>query len=126
MEKFISTAKKDELKAADYEFYGNGLMKLKKDSLGLLAFDKGLALDSTNYSAAETAVKSCAAANKFVLAAKYATIVTMRKPNAGMQEIFNVGYYYYIANDFAKAEESFKKVIAKAPASKRLAASPAH
>ncbi len=117
MEKFITSAKKEDLKAADYEFYGNGLMKLKKDSLALLAFDKGLALDSTSYAAAETATKACAAANKFALAAKYAGIAAARKPNAGMQEIFNIGYYYYVGNDFANAETAFKNVIAKAPTS---------
>ncbi|MEY4927685.1 MAG: hypothetical protein RI894_2121 [Bacteroidota bacterium] len=117
MEKFINSAKKEDLKAADYEFYGNGLMKLKKDSLALLAFDKGLALDTTSYATAEIAIKACTAVNKFAQAAKYATIVVARKANSGMQDIFNVGYYYYVGNDFANAEAAFKKVITKAPTS---------
>ncbi len=117
MEKLIASSKKETIKATDYEFYGNGLMKLKKDSLGLLAFDQALAIDSTNYSPAETAAKACVNANKFALAAKYSSIAAARNSNAGTQTIFNVGYYYSLAKDYTNAEAWFKKVIAKAPTS---------
>ncbi len=117
LEKLIACSKPETLKATDYELYGDGLMRLKKDSLALLAFDKGLALDSTSYSPAERAAQNCKDANKFGLAAKYLAIVAARKPNAGTQDIFNVGYYYYTAKDYTNAEAWFKKVIAKAPTS---------
>lgn len=115
MERFLAKAKKEDLKAADYEFYGNGLAKLKKDSLAFLAFDKALAVDSTNFTAADMATKMSADTKKYALAAKYAGISAARKPTTGMQDIFNIGYYYYIGNDFTNAETAFKKVIDKRP-----------
>ena len=115
MSKLIAGSKPEQILGADYEFYGKGLMKLKRTDEAYAALDKAVTIDTTNVGLCISIAEACTAGNDFKKAAKYYALAAKRKPKAGAQDYFNVGYSHFYSNDYAAAETEFKKVIGIRP-----------
>ena len=115
MEQFLKTAKPEKIVSADYEFYGKGLSKIGKIDEAAVAFDKAVALDTTDIALPAQLAKLYNDKKNYLQAAKYYSLVIKRRPKPEVQDFVNLGFVQYVGADNAAAEMQFKKVIEMRP-----------
>jgi tetratricopeptide (TPR) repeat protein len=115
-DKYFSQAKKDEVEANDYEFYGRGLLKLKKDSLAINGLRKSLALNPDQIELIQLIGDSYYKGKKYKESiAPYKELIAKRKKPQSL-DYYNIGRAYYYNSQFTEADSSFTKLIEMQPA----------
>ncbi len=115
-DKYFSQAKKDEVEANDYEFYGRGLLKLKKDSLAINGLRKSLALNPDQIELIQLIGDTYYKGKKYKESiAPYKELIAKRKKPQSL-DYYNIGRAYYYNSQFTEADSSFTKLIEMQPA----------
>ncbi len=114
-DKYFSQAKKDEVEANDYEFYGRGLLKLKKDSLAINGLRKSLALNPDQTELQQLVADTYLKTKKFKEAiVEYKGLISKRKKPMSL-DYFSIGRAYYNSSQPAQADSAFSKLIEMQP-----------
>jgi len=114
-EEYFAMAKPEKLEAADYSTYGKLLLKLKQDSLAVLAFDKSLQIDPKQVSILQLKAEALFKAKRYPEAATaYKALMAARtKPLSA--DYFTLGRAYYNSKNYQPADTAFQKLIELQP-----------
>ncbi len=115
MKKFFSKANSKKILTSDYEYYGKLLSKTGKDSLAMANVKIALQKDSTKIEL-HTVLAELYTKNKQYkeAAAEYLYKIKNSK-RASTQDYHKLGLSYYYANEFAKGDSAFMKVVELSP-----------
>jgi tetratricopeptide (TPR) repeat protein len=114
-DKYFEKAKKEELEANDYEYYGRSFLKLKKDSLAIIGFKKSLALSPENTDILQIVADSYLRTKKFPEAIdSYKELMAKRKKPMSL-DYFSIGRAYYLNSQLIEADSAFTKLIELQP-----------
>jgi tetratricopeptide (TPR) repeat protein len=117
LEQYFQKAKPEDIKAADYASYGKLLLEhLKMDSLALMAFKKGIALDTAKQEIdlRELYAKTLYQNKKYPEAAEaYTDVIEIKqgleqRPSA--YDLFYQGHSYYLDEQHLKADSAFTQL----------------
>jgi tetratricopeptide (TPR) repeat protein len=115
-EKYFAKAKPEEIEANDYEFYGKALMKLKKDSLGIIGLKKSLALNPDQPDILQLIADGFFKTKKYPDAiSSYKELMSKRKKPMSL-DYFSIGRAYYYNSQLNEADSAFTKLIELQPA----------
>lgn len=113
-EQYLAKQKPEAIEAADYNYYGKVLTKLKEDSLAMQAFEKSVTMEPKQPNIHETMADKYFAMKKYDEAVtSYRRLFTYRKPSS--QDLFNLGRAQYFAEDYEKADSTFAALGALQP-----------
>ncbi|MEJ1240421.1 tetratricopeptide repeat protein [Chryseolinea sp. T2] len=105
-EQYLAKQKPEAIEAADYNYYGKVLLKLKQDSLAMQAFEKSVTMEDKQPNIHETMAQTYFANKKYAESvASYRKLFQYRKPSS--QDLFNLGRAQYYAEDYVKADSTF-------------------
>lgn len=105
-EQYLAKQKPEAIEAADYNYYGKVLSKLKEDSLAMMAFEKSVTMEPKQPNIHETMADKYFAMKKYPEAVtSYRRLFTYRKPSS--QDLYNLGRAQYFAEDYEKADSTF-------------------
>lgn len=105
-EQYLAKQKPELIEAADYNYYGRVLTKLKEDSLAMLAFEKSIAIEPKQPNIHEQMAQTYFGMRKFPEAVQaYRKLFQYRKPSS--QDLYNLGRAQYSAEDYEKADSTF-------------------
>jgi len=114
-EQYFQKAKKEEIQAADYVYFGQTLVELKQDSLAIQAFENSLALDSTNIEIRQLHAETLYAKKRYAEAIKsYEKLTTLRNTPSSLDQ-FNLGRAYYYNGQMVEADTAFNRLIKLQP-----------
>jgi tetratricopeptide (TPR) repeat protein len=114
-EKYFSKAKPEDLIAKDFEDYGKTLLKLKQDSLGVIALQKSLSINPEQQEILQLVGDTYFKNKKFPQAIEaYKKLMSKRK-EAKSLDYFSIGRSYYYNNQFLEADSAFSKLIIMKP-----------
>jgi tetratricopeptide (TPR) repeat protein len=114
-EKYFSKAKPEDLIAKDFEDYGKTLLKLKQDSLGVIALQKSLSINPEQQEILQLVGDTYFKNKKFPQAIEaYKKLMSKRK-EAKSLDYFSIGRSYYYNNQFLEADSAFSKLIIMQP-----------
>ncbi|RME18615.1 MAG: tetratricopeptide repeat protein [Bacteroidetes bacterium] len=100
--------------ASDYKYKGLLMMKVGKDSLGLLELERAIKMDSSIADDLNKEIGKAYLKNKrYEMASAYFDKVNPSKMSS--QDWFEAGRAYYYAKQFDKADTAFGNVLAKLP-----------
>lgn len=114
IEKFYANANPDKIIIKDWIYYGRILSKSKLDSLAIDKYQKALAIDTSNNDVLSYMIGSYAGMKKY----NEAAFCYQKKINNGstnVNDVFNMGKYYYYAANWKMADTSFAKFIVIQP-----------
>ncbi|MGC3948112.1 MAG: tetratricopeptide repeat protein [Chryseolinea sp.] len=105
-EQYLAKQKPELIEAADYNYYGKVLVKLKEDSLAMQAFEKSITMEPKQPNIHEQMADTYFAMKKYPEAVtSYRRLFTYRKPSS--QDLYNLGRAQYYAEDYLKADSTF-------------------
>jgi tetratricopeptide (TPR) repeat protein len=114
-EKYFSKAKPEDLVAKDFEDYGKALLKLKQDSLGVIALQKSLSINPEQQEILQLVGDTYFKNKKFPQAIEaYKKLMSKRKDPKSL-DFFSIGRSYYYNNQFVEADSAFSKLISMQP-----------
>jgi len=114
-EKYFSKAKPEDLVAKDFEDYGKALLKLKQDSLGVIALQKSLSINPEQQEILQLVGDTYFKNKKFPQAIEaYKKLMSKRKDPKSL-DFFSIGRSYYFNNQFVEADSAFSKLISMQP-----------
>jgi len=114
-EKYFSKAKPEDLVAKDFEDYGKALLKLKQDSLGVIALQKSLSINPEQQEILQLVGDTYFKNKKFPQAIEaYKKLMSKRKDPKSL-DFFSIGRSYYYNNQFIEADSAFSKLISMQP-----------
>ena len=113
-EQYLAKQKPEAIEAADYNYYGKVLLKLKQDSLAMQAFEKSVTMEDKQPNIHETMAQTYFANKKYDQAVdSYRKLAQYRKPTS--QDLFNIGRAQYYAEDYVKADSTFAALAVLQP-----------
>lgn len=123
LEQYFQKAKPNEIKPSDYASYGKLLLDLKKDSLAIDAFAKGMALDTAKQEVEirELRAKALYDRKKYAAAAEaYSELIGVKeglgqRPSA--YDVFYKGLSYFLDGQNIKADSAFTQLTEMQPTS---------
>src|SRR6185295_12658041 len=114
-EKYFAKAKPEDVIAKDHSDYGNVLLKLKQDSLAILAFQKSLVMSPDQQDILQLVGDTYFKGKKFPQAIEaYQKLMSKRKEPKSL-DYFSIGRAYYYNNQFVEADSAFSKLIVMQP-----------
>lgn len=111
---YFTKAKKEEISASDYAYYGKMLQSEGNDSLAVESFQKSLELEKNGDIAvlvADTQFKR----KKYQESIPAYLLVEEIKTKLNSQELYALGRAYYYTEQFQQADSTFQKLIALQP-----------
>jgi len=114
-ELYFSKAKPQDVEAKDYSDYGRALLKLKLDSLGIIAFDKSLSINPDQQEILQLVGDTYYKNKKFAQAVgAFQKLMGKRKEPKSL-DYFSIGRAYYYSNQFLQADSAFSQLIKMQP-----------
>ena len=114
-ELYFSKAKPQDVEAKDYSDYGKSLLKLKQDSLGIIAFNKSLSINPDQQEILQLVGDTYYKNKKFAQAVEaYQKLIGKRKEPKSL-DYFSIGRAYYYNNQFVQADSAFTQLIKMQP-----------
>jgi len=105
-EQYLAKQKPELIEAADYNYYGKVLLKQRKDSLAMQAFEKSVTMEPKQPNIHETMASTYFAMKKFPESVtSYRKLFEYRKPTS--QDLFNLGRSQYYAEEYEKSDSTF-------------------
>ena len=114
---FLSKATADQVLGMDYGYIGRSYAAIKdpankvaNDSIGIAFMKKAVELKDTTFNYAEDIVKIYRDGKQFGKAAETLKEIIAKKGKENATDMANLGFLYYSANDWEKADDTFGKV----------------
>lgn len=114
---FLTKATPEQILGMDYGYIGrsyatmkNQEAKAENDSIGIAYMKKAIEMKDTSYNYAEDIVKIYRDNKQFGKAAETLQDIITKKGKEVATDVANLGFLYYSANDWVKADDTFAKV----------------
>jgi tetratricopeptide (TPR) repeat protein len=114
-EEYFAKAKPEQIEASDYATYGKLLLKLDQDSLAVIAFDKGLAIDGKQVAVLQLKAETLFKEKRYKESVDAYNALMAGRAKPLSQDYYSLGRSYYYDKQFEKADSTFQKLIALQP-----------
>jgi tetratricopeptide (TPR) repeat protein len=114
IETFMKETPPDEIIVSDYTYWGDLLVKLKKDSLAIGKYQSAYGMDTTNCDLLTKMAKSYSKMKKYdKTVAQYQKEIS--KNCATLQDLFDMGRAYFNSKQWVKVDTTMGLILSKKP-----------
>lgn len=114
-EKYFSIAPADKIEASDYNYQGQLLQKLTKDSLAIISYQKSLALNQDQADIQQAVADALYKGKRYPEAVvAYEKVIKLRKKPLSL-DFYGLGRAAYYNSQFTKADTAFQKLAEMQP-----------